>query len=131
MLNYYSKATPTLFCLIQMIRQLRVTRSFSVISRNRFGTNEGFGTSMAAPSAETFSTRQRVLDPQLEIYAGSSTSVRGCFRLSSISSLLLSIGSVQVAKNASGKAYNPPKIELRSVQADFATSLTPSARWLR
>jgi hypothetical protein len=80
----HSNATPTLFWLNQTTRHLRTTRSFSVIRLNRPGRNEGFGTAIAAPSAERFSTRHLVLDPSPQIYAGSSISVRGCLRLSSI-----------------------------------------------
>jgi hypothetical protein len=39
---------------------------------------------MAAPSAEIFIIRHRVLDPSPQIYAGSSISARGCLRLSFI-----------------------------------------------
>src|SRR6266404_3450855 len=57
---------------------------------------------MTAPSGERFSTRQRVLDPELEIYAGSSTSSRGLFRLSSI--LDPFCDCQQSAKGGSGEA---------------------------
>ena len=72
----HSNARPTLFLEIQTTRQLRITRSFSVISLNRSGRNEGFGTSTAAPSEEMFITRHLVLDPSPQIYAGSLTSTR-------------------------------------------------------
>jgi hypothetical protein len=80
----YSNATPILFPLIQTVRQLRITRSLSVINWNRSGIYDGLGTSIAAPLMEMFRTRQLVLDPSTEIKAASSISARGCLRLSSI-----------------------------------------------
>ena len=65
--TFHSNATPTLFWLNQTTRHLRTTRSFSVIRLNRAGRNAGFGTSIAAPSAERFSTRHLVLDPSPQI----------------------------------------------------------------
>ena len=61
--RFHSNATPIRVFFVQTIRQLRVTRSVVVISLNRSGISAAFGTSIAAPSAETLSTRQLVLDP--------------------------------------------------------------------
>jgi hypothetical protein len=63
---------------------------------------------MAAPSAERLSTRHLVLDPSPQIYAGSSTSARGCFRLSSMSKPIK--GFVQIARSLLDKSYKPRKL---------------------
>ena len=50
-----SKAIPIRFCLIQVTRQCRITRSFSVMSWKCDGTNAGSGTS-TGPPRQTCST---------------------------------------------------------------------------
>ena len=76
--------TPILFSLIQAILQFRIKRSRSVISRKQLGMWVASGTSMAAPTLDTFTIRQRVLDPATEMKATSSISARVDFLRSSI-----------------------------------------------
>jgi len=91
------KVTPIRFCWIQAILHSWTTELFAITRRKRAGTKAGFSTSMAAPAGEIFRTLQRMTEPPTDTNAGSSISVRGCLRFSSI------VGLTTFKAQASGK----------------------------
>ena len=81
----FTKVRPIRFFWIQATRHSCTTEeSFAITRRKRCGTKAGFSTSIAAPSGEIFRTTQGMTEPPDETKAGSSISVRGYFRFSSM-----------------------------------------------